>query len=292
MAKILGGGVFGQMSGKLGSLVFARNRGGNYVRSFVKPIDPMTVAQLNARNNFGISASNYHSLDPTLKTAWKEFALNTFNPKTGTQGVPSGFNAYTALLNSTLFYKEPTSIVMKNPTTALTGTENIFGFSNVPPANQVQANFYSSSSVAIPFNLNNIGPLIIENVEDNYNLACVIDLNLQIGGITTPGNLSTFSDAVENDFGFFIYASNAVKQPGMFIQNPNLQLIATLPGLKTITTPAAAANILKLEFTNDLEAGNYHTLGQIGEYIQLTIFQVSTTGMMNRIGTQIVEIQS
>ena len=142
MAKITG--YIGELSGKLGGMIFARNKGGAYVKAFATPTNPNTEAQKKARTMFGLAVSAWHAIADTSKQEWNQFATTVFKPKHGAPGVVySGFNAYVScrnvLLNLsrltgefeiedvTATYQEFNPINMDVPTAALSGNILITG---------------------------------------------------------------------------------------------------------------------------------------------------------------------
>ena len=60
--KIKFGAIVVEGRGKLGGHVASKNRGGNYLRTKVTPVNPQTAAQTNVRSIFGGLASNWSSL--------------------------------------------------------------------------------------------------------------------------------------------------------------------------------------------------------------------------------------
>lgn len=62
------------ISGKVNGSVFAKNRGGNYVRSKSKPVNPRTNAQMAVRALFGAIASAWRSLTENQRNSWNESA--------------------------------------------------------------------------------------------------------------------------------------------------------------------------------------------------------------------------
>lgn len=66
---------FGEMSGSIGGLTFARNRGGSYIRGGTSPIQPNTTAQIAQRNKFMNIAKMWSGvLIQSSREAWVEFA--------------------------------------------------------------------------------------------------------------------------------------------------------------------------------------------------------------------------
>lgn len=72
MAKIKFGFGVAEIRNKLGGSVFARNRGGSYVRTKVTPLNPQTGAQVSARNLLTSLAQAFRSLSQDQITAWNQ----------------------------------------------------------------------------------------------------------------------------------------------------------------------------------------------------------------------------
>lgn len=289
MALILGGGAFGEMRGKLGGMVFARNKGGAYARSYVKPVDPATIAQINARSKFGSASSTYHALSDGNKVLWNEFASSIFNPKTGKLGVSSGFNAYVSLLNVVNNAKifDTYTVTAAAP---LVTMEIPFSISDVPPSFALESNFKVTSGGpgSIPFSLETVSDISFTPTADNVTFigSFNIDTSGFIGGGTTS---NAIQDAKDNRFGFKVYMSNPVSQRAMFIQNPYLIDLGCVPAL-ALTTPASLADGISVNFQSVLPAGNYQSLPMENQFVQITIFQVSSRGMLLRLGAKMVKL--
>lgn len=56
--------------GKVGGNVFARNKGGNYVRTYVKPINPASPGQATARALFQNIVQQWRTLTDTQRANW------------------------------------------------------------------------------------------------------------------------------------------------------------------------------------------------------------------------------
>jgi len=70
MAKIKFGFGVAEVRNKLGGSVFARNKGGNYVRTKVTPLNPQTSAQVGARSLLTSLAQSFRALSQNEITAW------------------------------------------------------------------------------------------------------------------------------------------------------------------------------------------------------------------------------
>ena len=70
MAKVKFGVVVSDMRNKLNGSVFARNKGGAYVRTKVTPLNPQTSAQVGARALLTSLSQSFRSLTQEQITAW------------------------------------------------------------------------------------------------------------------------------------------------------------------------------------------------------------------------------
>lgn len=92
MALIKLTAIVDQISGKLNGTVFARNKGGAYMRSKSKPSNPQTTAQMGVRAAFGAIASAWRGLPQNARNAWNEATANfPYQNKLGDSRILSGF---------------------------------------------------------------------------------------------------------------------------------------------------------------------------------------------------------
>jgi hypothetical protein len=68
--KVKFGAIVVDGRGKLGGHVFAKNRGGNYMRTKVTPVNPQTARQTAVRSLFGAIASAWSSLTQTQRDSF------------------------------------------------------------------------------------------------------------------------------------------------------------------------------------------------------------------------------
>lgn len=71
MAKVKFSALISEMRNKLNGSVFARNRGGAYLRNKVTPTNPQTIAQVQARSLLTSYSQAWRSLTETQRNAWK-----------------------------------------------------------------------------------------------------------------------------------------------------------------------------------------------------------------------------
>lgn len=76
MAIMRPGPLAGQLSGRVGGIVFSRNRGGDYVRNGPSPINPQTDYQVAVRNAMGLASTRWNDMAATARAAWKAWASN------------------------------------------------------------------------------------------------------------------------------------------------------------------------------------------------------------------------
>lgn len=77
MALIKYASIVAEARGKLNGVVFARNRGGAYMRNKVSPTQPRTPAQVNVRQQMSSLAQSWRTLTDVQRGAWNALALST-----------------------------------------------------------------------------------------------------------------------------------------------------------------------------------------------------------------------
>lgn len=284
MARIVGGSMIGELSGKLGGSVFARNRGGAYIRQYVIPVDPRTGAQVSARSNFGLASSTYHALNDSTKALWSNFASNVFNPKTGQMGVPSGFNAYVSLNTVVNTIKNIPSTIQLN-SVAAPKTDILFQNASTPPDFALEGNFgLSGGSIPAPFILQSgsFGNITRGLSTTTIPFSFVLKLN---GGVGPSGDFVGTIDAKGNEFGFKIFMSNPIAQESLFVANPYLIDLGAIRPF-TVTTSVAGVDTVSIAGESELNSASYKALPNNGQWVEMTIFQVSKTGMLLKVGSK------
>lgn len=76
MAKIKFGMMMTDASGKLGGQVFAKNRGGSYVRTKATPLNPQTSSQMTIRGIFASISSAWSSLTESSRLSFNNFVAD------------------------------------------------------------------------------------------------------------------------------------------------------------------------------------------------------------------------
>lgn len=102
MAIIKFSAMVSDVRGTIGGNVFSRNKGGSYVRTYVKPNNPKTTAQAAVRSLFGALASAWRSLTQAQRNAWNAIVDQyPYQDKLGNSKIYSGEQLYIKL-NSNL----------------------------------------------------------------------------------------------------------------------------------------------------------------------------------------------
>ena len=96
MALVKYGGGIVAMSGSIGGMTYAKNRSGNYVRAWSKPINPNTDRQDVVRSALAYLADRWHSTVTALqRAAWNLYAGNVVMKNAlGEATYLSGYNHY------------------------------------------------------------------------------------------------------------------------------------------------------------------------------------------------------
>lgn len=98
MAKIKFTAFLAEARGKLAGTVFSKNRGGNYVRTKVTPVNPQSVDQVAQRNRLTSFAQNFRALTASQIAAWNTAVSNfTSTDIFGDIKTPAGINLYNKL---------------------------------------------------------------------------------------------------------------------------------------------------------------------------------------------------
>lgn len=92
------GSILAPGSGKLGGIVWSRNKGGQYIRLRVVPTNPTSSRQQEVRGILATLSAAWESLTDSQRSAWESWAEN--NPLTnplGQQYVRTGHQAYVGI---------------------------------------------------------------------------------------------------------------------------------------------------------------------------------------------------
>lgn len=98
MAIFTPGPMAGQISGRVGSVVFSHNRGGTYVRNGTIPIKIMSEAALAAKARLATSSNAWQALTDAQRAAWVAWAqANSVTNRLGHAITLTGIAAFNSL---------------------------------------------------------------------------------------------------------------------------------------------------------------------------------------------------
>lgn len=284
MAKVLNSQL-GQLSGKLGGMIFSRNRGGDYVRAGVKGVNPQTQAQLKARNAFASVSTLFRSLSSAEKTAWQEFADNYYSPRQGGNvGQFSAYNAFIALRSTVQqAYRKAFNPTVTVDGIALAGGQTYTDFTPMP---ETPLALSLTPGVATPGG--DSLPLTVHSATITKDGK--FDIGLQVG----DGNGAQISNNVDingNALGYAVYISNGNPSDNMAYANEFAICLgfanpwtATDPG-----TDLTNVSLIQITKTSAISAGEFKRFPLLDEYVNVTVLAMNKYGMFTRIGN--IEVQ-
>lgn len=95
MAKVKFGDGVAEARGKIGGIVYSRNRGGAYKRTKVTPNNPKTFAQAAVRSLLGALSAAWRTLTVGQRDAWNQIVSNYLQTDIfGDSHQPTGKNLY------------------------------------------------------------------------------------------------------------------------------------------------------------------------------------------------------
>lgn len=98
MALIKLTAIVDNISGKLNGTVFARNKGGHYMRSKSNPTNPKSIFQMAVRGDFGAMAGAWRQLPQAIRNAWDAAAPDfPYQNRLGDTKILSGFSLFMKL---------------------------------------------------------------------------------------------------------------------------------------------------------------------------------------------------
>ena len=282
MARVLGN-PFGELRGKVGGIVFSRNRAGQFTRGYVKPAQANSVAQANARLNFGDASQQYSALTSFNKIQWQTFANAVYNPLRRTNiGQYNSQQAYIGIKQSAKMSQEKIITTVFEPlgggaAHVYTGID--FTTSQSAPAFTVVGTVTGTGTAGpIPMFTSNIVLTAAGNLAFKLNFG-------------TTGVGKAVGDLVDSNgkpFAVGFYASNPLKFDAqvpknkyfMFLGNTNIPNFTTNLPDGTLGISVTNMQINYLDFKQWVVAGNW---------VVITALAIGSDGTQIRISEQYVQ---
>lgn len=86
----------GEISGRMGGVVFSKNKGGNYIKNFTRQNNPATSAQSIARATLVNFCARWAGLTETQRAGWRALSLEVYD-RFGNARMLTGRNLYISL---------------------------------------------------------------------------------------------------------------------------------------------------------------------------------------------------
>lgn len=289
MCALITAPTWGELSGKLGGNIFARNGHGSYVRKYTKPINPNTLAQQNARATFTSASNLYSTLDSFDKSQWNEYAKNQYKPrKISRTGKNNGYDAFMSL--------NQVKRMMYNDIRA---TDFLFDGVGWP----TELNFcVPNLSTIIPPEKNK---LIVYKDQFNKPINVVLNevefsqsgaLKIKIGYHTdgTDVYIDENVDMNDNLNGYIVYCSEAKYSSGSFYATPFAKVLKYVRPWTPFSPPSSAVkcNELTIEVGSDFNRSRFKEYPLVGEFVLITVYSVDCQGQMENLGSKEVQVLS
>lgn len=291
--------MIGELSGKMGGIVFSRNKAGAYMRQYVVPTDPATLAQLNSRALFGSSASNWHNLTNAEKMAWSSFSTNVFNPKNPSPGVAySGFNAFVSLQNTILNANnkilDPVLagdfVISSDGGAYAYGDSELYSMGTMPPqTTNPDGRFGDGLGGVFDLSINSVA---LASSSMNITVTSFATMGTTnapfVDPVGSPVNWpASMIDGLGQKVGLAVYVSNAVSQAQDFITNPYLICAGYLAHPKVGAGVGSNGYEWTMIFKSKvLKTAQYQAVPAPGEIRRISLFQVSRDGRHKLIGAR------
>jgi hypothetical protein len=268
--------ILGQLSGKVAGNVFSRNKGGSYLKRWVKPTNPRTNAQGAARGNFSVAASSWNNLALNVKSGWNTYALSAFTPKIPRAGATySGFSAYQSLNNAlrNAARSKRANIITAPP--AATMTQGVV----TPPANAPSGIFGGQIVVTTGvYSSLSLGPCTL-----TVSGAFTAQMNLSVPtGITAP----IFVDPVSTRAVGLVWYGGRGDDPS----SKNLQILNAIQKPTMTGTWVAASSITFSASGSDINIADRKLWYVSGQKVVVTCFAISDAGEYKFLGQSLLTV--
>jgi hypothetical protein len=278
----------GDFRGKVGGVVGSRNKSGSYVRTRVKPTNPKSPAQTQARANLRSAAMGWKTLTQVIRQNWEIFAKAGFNSlKKVNRGQYSGNQVFTALQASMSgannVYNLASLAVFASTPVVASLTKTPISVTNVAPLSTVQPNVKDTVAGALPLNLQGVY-LTSANI-----LAFDIRLS-DVGGVAPVA--PKMQDANGNYYGYVVYFSEGLTFVGKRCGTP-FRSQACFTGIFPATQLGAGA-VPGFRITTDITSNvaKWKQAPALGQIFQATVVCVGANGTAAIVGKSFVTVSA
>lgn len=261
--------------------MYARNRGGFYLRHFTKPLNPNTGAQMDSRNGFDNAASAWKNLTDYQKAAWNSYADTNYTPKKGVSASkPSGFNAFTALHNACNSANRTIREITVQLPEGVTTTEGTFTPTDGPPPTALGGQIQDSTNQPL-------GITVGEVTFSSADAAVTLTLDLSTHISAAPKFLDSIGSV---PVGLSVQLSKALSAGQTFVASPSTTCVLTIP---PVVMTGVFVDVEQIQFranAADLDISKFKLWYTTGQRAQADVYLVGNNGAQRLLGSKIVLI--
>jgi hypothetical protein len=273
---LINGQMFGDMSGKLGGMVFTRNKAGKTIRAYVNPTDAKSGQQITQRSRFATVVSVWATLTDIAKGAWTSFANSLFSPKKPKVGGSySGYQAFTSVNSLLNFSKAHDYTATFTPTTVDLNLSSFPAQLVSPPTTGFSSNIQSSTGTAIALTLKSFSLNTLTG-------ACIGVLTMDPG---PQAAAPVFENPItDKKVGFSFFGSTVLSPGANSCSNYEAYCLGTIPPPGAITGWSSLSDLtfnwtIPSDYFGNLKGGF-----SAGQQIFVTVYAVGDEGQSAKIG--------
>ena len=288
MCALIKSPIWGELSGKLGGNIFARNGHGSYVRQFTQPMNPNTLAQQTARNTFTQAANLFSTLESFDKTRWNEYAKTQYKPrKLSRTGKNSGYDAFMSL--------QQVKRMMQ-----INGSPVTYLFDTLPHEQELSGCIINVNNIIPPKKSKSVVFKAQNNAEFTSQISLIrmsytgaLEVVFENSGNDGPVIIEENVDVNDNANGYIVYCSESHRNSGGFYKTPLSKAIMyaspwiTLSGLY----PPTPANTVSVSQSSLFRRSDYKEFPQVGDFVLITVYSVDCQGQMEQMGSKEIQVE-
>lgn len=273
------------LRGKLGGIIASKNKAAAFFRVLIRPVQPNSVAQINAKNRFGSGAGIFRALSAINKALWNNFAQIIYSPRNTTNnGQYSGQQACQAL--STSFNNavaENRTFDVQTNGAPISGSETFVPFIgplDIPPTNPTNSNLLLRPSGSISQQLTSA----FLKSDGSFGFECQV-------GDGAGADIDSFKNASGVDIGWAVFASSGNPSANMHFQSKFRYMLGYLNHVEaTVIADLDGTQNYDLASIDSFPIANYKTFMGLGETTLISVFAVDANNQMSLIGSKEIQV--
>ena len=271
--------LMSDMSGSLGGIVAFVGKAGQIFRLRTRATQPNSIAQLEAKANFGASAGIFRALSGINKALWNGFAQGIFSPRNSTNtGQYSGQQAFQSLMtsfrNSIQGHADFTLEVNGAVLTGGETFEEYLGPLDSPPVNSVNSNLALRPSGSIATSL----------------LSAIVKLDGLFSGVIQVGDgsgadIDSFVNASGEKVGYAFFMSSGNPSSNMSYKSRLRYKLGYLDHIEaTVIGDLDATQNFEMTSTTAFPIAKHKQFPSLGENVLVSVYAVDRNNQMSLVG--------